>query len=76
MQHSPTALTPGRVIREARGNSGLSREKLAAEVGVSTSTIIRLERDDQLPNVAALVRIAARLDVPVIDLLPSPEQVA
>jgi transcriptional regulator with XRE-family HTH domain len=76
MQDSSTRATPGQVIQQARKAAELSREKLAAEAGVSTSTIVRLERQEQLPNVAALVRIAARLSVPVTDLLPDPERAA
>lgn len=64
------------MIRLARKNAKLSREKLAVEAGVSVSTLVRLERDDRLPNVAALARIAARVSVPVADLFPAPEQVA
>lgn len=74
---TPTdANSPGQVVRTARTRAGLSREKLAAETNVSTSTIVRLERTDALPNVNALVRIATRLDVPVADLLPTPEAAA
>lgn len=62
------------MIREARENAKLSREKLAAESGVSVSTIVRLERDNRLPNVAALARIAAQVAVPVADLFPAPER--
>lgn len=68
--------SPGAVVREAREKLPLSREKLASQVGVSTSTIARLENRDRLPNVAALVRIAATVGVSVAELLPAPEQAA
>lgn len=64
------------MIREAREKAKLSREKVAADADVSVSTIVRLERDDRLPNVAALARIAARVSVPVVDLFPAHESVA
>lgn len=79
MQDSPDTgtFTPaGQVIRAAREKAKVSREKLAAEAGVSVSTIVRLERDNRLPNVVALARIAAKIAVPVADLFPTPEQVA
>lgn len=65
------ASSPGQVIRAAREDAGLSREKLAYETGVSTSTLARLELRNRLPNALALARIAARVGVSVADLLPS-----
>lgn len=59
------------MVRSRRTDRGISREKLAREVGVSTSTIVRLERDNKLPNAHALVRVAARLDLSVEALLTS-----
>jgi transcriptional regulator with XRE-family HTH domain len=72
-----TAFSPGRVIRSAREAAGLTREELAREAQVSTSTVARLELRDRLPNALALARIAARVGVPISSLLPkSPERVA
>lgn len=69
-------LTPGQTVRQRRAALALSRERLAADVGVSTSMIVRLERDDKLPNVLALRRIAARLDLSIEDLARVPERSA
>lgn len=79
MKASPdaaTVMSPGQVIRAARQRTGLSRERLAVEAGVSTSTIARLETRERLPNIAALVRIAERVNVHVADLLPAPKSAA
>ena len=76
MQAASPERSPGRLIRAAREAADLTRENLAHETGVSTSTIARLELKDQIPNVLALTRIAGRLGIPVVDLLPEPERVA
>lgn len=73
---SPGQPTPGQLIRAAREREGLTREELARQAEVSTSTVGRLELRDQLPNTLALARIAARLGIPVNDLLPAELQVA
>jgi transcriptional regulator with XRE-family HTH domain len=62
--------TPGERIRTAREAVGLSRERLAYEAEVSTSTVARLELSSRLPNALALARIAARVGVPIADLIP------
>lgn len=59
------------MIRASREQSGLTREELARDSKVSTSTVARLELNDRLPNALALARIAARVGVAVTDLLPS-----
>lgn len=62
-------VSPGRLVRAARERADLTREELAREAQVSTSTIARLELKDRLPNALALARIAGRVGVPVTDLL-------
>lgn len=64
-------LTPGRKVRQAREALGLSREALAYESDVSTSTVARLELYERLPATLPLARIAARLQLRVDDLLPA-----
>lgn len=68
--------SPGELVRAARVKAGLSREKLAVLADVSMSTVVRLERSDQLPNAHALVRIAAGVGIAAADLLPHPEAAA
>lgn len=64
-------VSPGRLVRAARERADLTREELARDAQVSTSTIARLELKDRLPNALALARIAGRVGVPVTDLLPA-----
>jgi transcriptional regulator with XRE-family HTH domain len=53
----------GKTARSRREQLGISREKLAYRASVSTSTIVRLENEDRLPNALILAAIAAELDV-------------
>lgn len=57
-------------VRDLREAGGISRERLAAEAGVSLSTISRLELQNSIPNGLVLVRIARVLGVTVEDLVP------
>ena len=54
---------PGTIARQHREALGLSRETLARRADVSTSMVLRLERDDSIPNGPALLRIAAALGI-------------
>lgn len=54
---------------ELRKAAGLSRERLAAKAGVSTSTVARLELRDQAPGLDLLAAIAEALDTTVPALL-------
>ena len=62
-------LRRGQQIREARGRTGLTREQLAVSVGVSVSTIVRLENSYQLPNAESLARITAAVGISLDALL-------
>lgn len=53
----------GNRVRQRREELGLSRERLAVNSEVSTSTIARLELADKLPGSEALIRIASTLRV-------------
>lgn len=61
--------TIGAKVRTIREAHGYSREYVAFNVGVSTSTIIRLEMESRVPNAYTLKRIADLLDTTVDDLL-------
>jgi len=61
--------TIGATVRTIRETHGYSREYVAFTVGVSTSTIIRLEMESRVPNAYTLKRIADLLDTTVDDLL-------
>ena len=54
-----TASGLGRIIRKAREGKGLSREKLAARLGRTSSTIQRWESGDSDPTFVDIVRLAA-----------------
>ncbi|SDJ07196.1 Helix-turn-helix domain-containing protein [Frankineae bacterium MT45] len=62
-------MTIGQKVRSRREALDISRERLAARAEMSVSTVIRLERDDQVPNVRYLARLAEILDMPVAELL-------
>jgi transcriptional regulator with XRE-family HTH domain len=54
--------TPTR-IAHARRARGLSQEALARQLGVSTRTVVRMERKDKGPTLPMLRRVAALLGV-------------
>ena len=56
-------------IRSAREGSGLSQEKLAAVIGVTSKTIARWEAGDISPQVSSLQAIAEATGVTAADLL-------
>lgn len=68
-----TAIAIGHQVRRAREAAEISREHLARQVDTSLATITRLEREDHLPHVRTLARIAAVLDLSLDDLLAEGE---
>lgn len=56
------------IVRRRREELELSRERLAAKAGLSTSTIVRIERGHE-PKLDNLRALAAALDLPLTDLL-------
>ncbi|GIZ08397.1 helix-turn-helix transcriptional regulator [Flavobacterium sp. UMI-01] len=54
------------IIRAARLKKGMTQEELANEVGVSRSTIIRVEDARYSPNAAQLYVILEKLEIPLI----------
>lgn len=61
--------TIGAKVRTIRETHGYSREYVAFNVGVSTSTIIRLEMESRVPKARTLKRIADFLDTTTDELL-------
>jgi transcriptional regulator with XRE-family HTH domain len=49
-------MTPDRLIREARGDAGLTQAELAARLGTTQSAIARLEAPTSNPRVSTLSR--------------------
>ncbi len=56
-------------LRALRLGRGLSLDALAALSGVSRSMLSKIERDESVPTVAAALRIASALEMPLSDLL-------
>lgn len=61
MSNLPPTPSAGDLVREAREFLNLSREAVAAQVGTSVSTIVRLELEDRLPATVTTARICAVL---------------
>jgi transcriptional regulator with XRE-family HTH domain len=59
----------GTRVRQRREEIGLSRERLARDADVSTSTVTRLELNNKLPNTVNLLRIARILNLPLDELV-------
>lgn len=62
-----------RQLREARLRAGLTLEQLAAGIARSWSTVIRYERGEAMPSVAALGALAHVLGCPIDALFCAPE---
>lgn len=52
----------------------MTREQLAVEVGISNSTLARLELNDTVPKHEIMRALAGVLDVPVADLYAADER--
>ncbi len=59
---------PDRSLRQAREFTGLSREKVAAELGISSKTLERWEKGITPTKRYQLVRLAALYSVPLEQL--------
>jgi len=68
---SPTPKQPKSVaelVRAKREAKDLSRDKLAAKVGVHVSTIIRLETQNDIPKTQTMFDLADELDIDLATL--------
>lgn len=63
----------GRLISEQRTERRMTQEALAAQVGLTRSSITNLEAGRQKIQIHLLLRIARALDVAPEDLLPQPD---
>jgi transcriptional regulator with XRE-family HTH domain len=66
----------GEWIRRIRVRKGLSQRALAQESGLSANAISRIERGESSPTVTSLHRIAAALDVPIVDFFETGAQLS
>jgi transcriptional regulator with XRE-family HTH domain len=63
----------GARLRRARGHRGVTLTELAAETGISKSTLSRLESGQRKPSLELLLLIARAHDVPLDGLVGLPE---
>ena len=64
----------GAIIRSARINAGLTQEQLAKKSGVATITIRQYELGKRKPRIDQLQKIANALNVPIMELLGTTEE--
>lgn len=67
--HSNAAVLIGQRIREARQGLGISLEDLGELSEINWTTIGKIERGAQSPNVESIVRIATALEIDAGSLL-------
>lgn len=60
----------GRKIQKIRKEKGLTQEKLAEKVGVSTTWIGYIETGYRRPNLKMIYKITSALEVKVKDIFP------
>ena len=58
----------GQSMRQAREAAGISREKLAAQIGATANTVQRWESGESSPTFATVVRVAQIIDADLDDL--------
>ena len=77
MQHSPALSTilaeVGPRLRRLRTRRGVTLTQLAAETGISKSTLSRLESGQRKPSLELLFPLAQAHQVPLEELVGAPE---
>ena len=68
------ARTFGEILRERRGEKGLSQEKLAYECNLDRTYISMLERGLKQPSLTVVLRLAQALQAPASDMVASVEE--
>ena len=66
----------GGIIRGRRAHVGMTQDELARQVGMTRTSITNIERGKQKVQLDTLYDIAAALEVPARDLLPSARMAA
>lgn len=64
-----SSMTIGTKIKELREAHGIKQKELAAVLGVDPSTITKYEKNERLPEIKYLIKIADFFDVSVDFLL-------
>jgi XRE family aerobic/anaerobic benzoate catabolism transcriptional regulator len=63
----------GKLVRMSRAKRGMTRRQLAQESGASERYLAQIEGGQGNPSVTILNSIAQALDLPIIELLPRPQ---
>lgn len=71
MNHDSVTQTIGRRVRAARGEADMSRRQLSEIANVSERYLNELENGDANVSIGILGRVAAALNVELVDLFPS-----
>lgn len=66
----------GKKITEHRARAGLSKAFLAREIDCSRPTVVNVEKGKQHATLELLFRIAERLGISYLELLPTSQEVA
>jgi transcriptional regulator with XRE-family HTH domain len=59
----------GENLKRARFRAGLTQQELADKAGTTQTTVARIERDAVEPEVTTIRKLAAALDVRIVELL-------
>ena len=59
----------GSAIKTARKNKGLTQERLAEDVDITTAHLVQLERERRTPSLKVLFKLAQRLNFSVDTIL-------
>jgi transcriptional regulator with XRE-family HTH domain len=65
----------GKKIKHIRDNANLTQEELAKAINVSRASIANYESGNQSIYISDLYKIAAHLNMEIIDFLPHPKEV-
>ena len=65
-------MTVGKKIKEARNAAGLTQKQLGKKLNVTQASINQFENNLRNPKLETLTKIAAALDVTLVDLLDVP----
>lgn len=65
--------TLGAIIKKQRKLKGLRQEDVAEKAAISRSYVCDIENGRYAPSLETLVKLAAAIDVPVVNLFPTSE---
>ena len=62
-------MATGQKVRSRRTELSVTRERLAVDIGISVSTLVRLENHNRIPKRHTLSAIAEYLEMPIEELV-------